>query len=106
VPARPPSSAASRADSARAAIQSPGFTLVTTHPGCLPIVHVDLYRPGIPPWSRGSASPSVPSAGIVLIEWGEQARGVVDADHFEVDDRASGGDCRWIRMTAHGRSRR
>jgi tRNA threonylcarbamoyladenosine biosynthesis protein TsaE len=88
---------------ARGRIRSPGFTLVTTHPGRLPIVHVDLYRLEDPALVEElGLADLVPPAAIVLIEWGERAGGVVDADHFEVAIEHEGGDRRHIRMTAHG----
>lgn len=88
---------------ARGRIRSPGFTLVTTHPGRLPIVHVDLYRLEDPSLVEElGLADLAPPAGVVLIEWGERARGVVDADHFEVAIEHGGGDRRRIRMTAHG----
>jgi tRNA threonylcarbamoyladenosine biosynthesis protein TsaE len=88
---------------ARGRIRSPGFTLVTTHAGRLPIVHVDLYRLEDPALVEGLGLAEVnPPAGVVFIEWGERARGAVDADHFEIAIEHQGGDERSIRMTAWG----
>lgn len=88
---------------ARGRIRSPGFTLVTTHAGRLPIVHVDLYRLEDPALVEGLGLAEVtPPAGVVFIEWGERARGAADADHFEIAIEDQGGDGRLIRMTAWG----
>ncbi len=88
---------------ARGRIRSPGFTLVTTHAGRLPIVHVDLYRLEDPALVEGLGLAEVVAPGsVVFIEWGERARDAVDADHFEIAIEDRGGDERSIRMTAHG----
>lgn len=88
---------------ARGRIRSPGFTLVTTHAGRLPIVHVDLYRLEDPALVEGLGLAEVVAPGsVVFIEWGERARDAVDADHFEIAIEDRGGDERSIRMTAWG----
>jgi tRNA threonylcarbamoyladenosine biosynthesis protein TsaE len=88
---------------ARGRIRSPGFTLVTTHAGRLPIVHVDLYRIEDPALVEGLGLAEVTAPGsVVFIEWGERARGAVDPDHFEIAIEDRGGDDRVLRMTASG----
>ncbi len=87
----------------RGRIRSPGFTLVTSYRGTLPVVHVDLYRLE----DEGLVADLglldlVPDRGILLIEWGERAQGAVDRDHFVFCLEHRGGDRRLIRLEARG----
>ncbi len=87
----------------RGRIRSPGFTLVTSYRGEIPIVHVDLYRLEDPAQVEGlGITDLVPPEAILLVEWGERAESAVDADRFEIGIEHRGADERRIRLHARG----
>ena len=88
-------------------VRSPGFTLVARYGGAHPVIHVDLYRLDRPEHvSRFAFEDLLDPEAILLVEWGDRARGEVGADRFEMVIEHLGGDRRRIRIEAWGRAQR
>ena len=84
------------------AVLSPTFVLVSELPGCLPLLHADLYRvaPGeVEGLGLEEALESWP--GVALIEWADRFPEILPADHLELQlEHAEEG--RIATLRAHG----
>jgi tRNA threonylcarbamoyladenosine biosynthesis protein TsaE len=88
-------------------VRSPGFTLVTRYGGAHPVIHVDLYRLDRPELvSRFAFEDLLDPEAILLVEWGDRARGEVGSDRFEIEIEHLGKERRRIRIAALGRAQR
>lgn len=87
-------------------IASPTFNIVLTHPGRVPLVHVDLYRLG----SEGELAELgleqlLEEGGVGAIEWLDRFPAVAPADHLDVRitiDAAEGPRARTITAESRG----
>ncbi len=57
-------------------VQSPTFQLLRTHPGDLPLAHVDLYRLEAAAELADLGLEDHLEAGVVVIEWGDRLEGL------------------------------
>lgn len=84
-------------------VASPTFNIVLTHPGRLPLVHIDLYRLG----SEGELaelglSQLLEEGAVGAVEWLDRFPDVAPADRIDVYIAVDGPRARTITATSRG----
>ncbi len=84
-------------------VASPTFNIVLTHPGRLPLVHIDLYRLG----SEGELAELgldqlLAEGGVGAVEWLDRFPAVAPADRLDVHIAVEGPRERTITATSRG----
>lgn len=87
---------------------SPTFTLANIYPGPTPLYHLDLYRLGADDELEAIGYRDyTDGSGAVAVEWCDQVRDVLPADHLRVELAVVDAERRSLRAAATGpRSRR
>ena len=80
-------------------VTSPTFTLVHEYRGgCLPLIHVDLYRLDRAELDEIGLDPDLSATGVTAVEWSERlSRSIPGATTVTIED--AGGDTRRIEIT-------
>jgi tRNA threonylcarbamoyladenosine biosynthesis protein TsaE len=85
------------------AVHSPTFVIATEYRGGrLPLAHVDLYRLEPPITDTLFLREVLYGAGIAAVEWFERLLPAAGDEFLLVTLQAGAGDCRSIRLEAHG----
>ena len=84
-------------------VSSPSFVLVKEYKGRLPVYHVDLYRlEGLKELDTIGFEEYMDADGIVLIEWGQKAQGLLPEEYLQLDLSIEGERKRKIKISAKG----
>jgi len=82
-------------------ILSPTFTIVTEHPGPVPLTHIDVYRlAGAREADEIGMRELLSGDGVCLVEWAERIEELLPTDCIRVTFTISGGDRREIAVAA------
>jgi len=82
-------------------ILSPTFTIVTEHPGPVPLTHIDVYRlSGAREADEIGMREILSGDGVCLVEWAEKIEKLLPLDCIQVRFSFSGDDRREIAIAA------
>jgi tRNA threonylcarbamoyladenosine biosynthesis protein TsaE len=82
-------------------VASPTFTLVSEHPGRIPLVHVDLYRIGSPAELPELGIEEAYDRAATAIEWADRYWDILPGDVLHVDIEVHGA-AREVRLRGRG----
>lgn len=81
-------------------VNSPSYTFVNEYGGQPPIFHLDLYRLGdVSELEEIGWDEYLGRSGIVLVEWGERAEGLLPPRYYQASFEIVGDDERKIEIT-------
>ena len=88
---------------ASASVSSPTFVLIHEYHGRLPLTHVDLYRIGsVRELESTGLADYLSGRNVTVIEWADNGRSWLPADHLEIELRHLAVESRTVRLTAGG----